>query len=208
LYWIRPSKRLSVKPGHHRFIWDLRYAPPRGSQRQLSITATYKNTPTGPQGPWVDPGKYNVRLVVDEVSFVQPISVTLDPRSKISASDLKLQSDYSLICYKSYHELQDIREAIDQKLNNTRYKWSKGKKEQVIQWRGSGTPDNPDVMYGSISEVPLDKETLVGLQDKLLHMMAIFQSADVKPTDAAIEAVDKLRLRVGGMIDRWKKIAK
>ncbi len=208
LYWIRPSQQLSVKPGHHRFVWDLRYAPPRGSQRQLSIAAIYKNTPTGPQGPWVPPGKYNVRLWVNGVSFVQPIIVTLDPRSKISVNDLKLQSDYSWICYNSYHELQSIRETIDQRLNNSRYKWGKGKKEQVMLFRGSGIPDNPDVMYGSISEVPLDKETLVGLQDKLLHMMAIFQSADVKPTDAAMQATDKLQLRTREMIDRWKKIAK
>ena len=29
-YWIRPHQALGTSAGHHRFVWDLRYAPPRG----------------------------------------------------------------------------------------------------------------------------------------------------------------------------------
>ena len=204
MYWIRPQQTLSASSGHHRFVWDLRYTEPQGAQRQLSIAAVYKNTPTGPQGPLVHPGAYTVRLTVDGVVSEHPITINLDPRVTTSEGDLQLQTDYSLACYKSYQELQTIREAIDKKLNDTKTKWAKGKKEQVLALLGSGTPDNPDVMYGSISEVPLQLETIVGLQDKFLHLMAVFQSVDVKPTASAMQAVDKLKDRKVEMVNRWK----
>jgi hypothetical protein len=189
-------------------VWDLRYTEPQGAQRQLSIAAVYKNTPTGPQGPLVHPGTYTVRLTADGVVSEHPITINLDPRVTISDGDLQVQTDYSMACYKSYQELQATREAIDKKLNDAKAKWAKGKKEQVLALRGSGAPDNPDVMYGSISEVTLQQETVVGLQDKFLHLMAVFQSADVKPTTSAMAAVDKLKVRKDEMINRWKALSK
>ncbi len=208
MYWIRPQKKLAEEAGHHRFIWDLRYTEPRGATRQLSIAAVYKNTPTGPQGPYVHPGTYTVRLTVDGVVTEHPIIVKLDPRATISESDLQLQTDYSLLCYMSYQELQTIRETINTNLNDVKAKWKKGKKEQWIAFRGEGAPDNPDVMYGSISEVTLQQETLVGLQDKLLHMMAVFQSADAQPTTQAMQAVKKLKVRKDELVNQWRILSK
>lgn len=208
MYWVREQKILSGETGHHRFVWDLRYTEPQGAPRQLSIAAVYKNTPTGPQGPFVHPGVYTVRLTVDGVVSEHTIEVKSDPRVTIGERDLQVQSEYSLTCYKAYQELQTIREAIDKKLSDTKTKWAKGKKEQVIALRGSGSPDNPDVMYGSISEVALEQETIVGLQDKLLHMMAVLQSADATPTRQALEAVDKLNARKGEVVNRWKLLSK
>jgi photosystem II stability/assembly factor-like uncharacterized protein len=204
-YWIRPAQLLSSEQGHHRFVWDLRYAEPIGASRQFSIAAVYHNTPSGPQGPFVHPGKYKVRLMVDGIAQEKEIEVRLDPRVTISEADLKLQSEYSLTCYKAYNELQQLRETIDAKLNDPKMKWAMGKKEIFAALRGEGAPENPDVMYGSISESPLEKETIVGLQDKLLHMMAVLQSIEAKPTASQIQAVVKLKEMVGGMVKRWEK---
>ncbi len=208
MYWIRPQKGISNKAGHHRFVWDLRTAAPRGASRQLSIAAVYKNTPTGPQGPFVPLGTYVARLTVDGVSTEQAIIVKLDPRVTIGEGDLRLQTDYSFLCFKAYQELQTIREVIDKKLSNPKAKWEKGKKDQVITFRGSGSPDNPDVLYGSVSEVPLSQETIVGLQDKFLYMMAQLQGADAKPTLQAMQAIDKLKVRKEEMVNRWRAMNK
>lgn len=208
MYWVRPQKNISTEAGHHRFVWDLRYAEPQGAPRQLSIAAVYKNTPTGPQGPLVHPGTYTVRLTVDGVVTEHPIIIKLDPRATLSESDLQAQTDYSLACYKSYQELQAIREAMDKKLSDAKAKWAKGKKEQVIALRGSGAPENPDVMYGSIAEVAVAQETMVGLQDKFLHLMAVLQSADAKPTTQLVQAVDKLKTRKDEVANRWKALNK
>ena len=39
----------------------------------------------------------------------------------------------------------------------------------------------------------------MGLQDKFLHMQLVFQTADVKPTTQAMEAVKKLQARKAEM---------
>ncbi|MFO0487241.1 MAG: WD40/YVTN/BNR-like repeat-containing protein, partial [Cyclobacteriaceae bacterium] len=101
-YWFRQPESLSIKPGHHRFIWDLSYAPPRGAKRELSIAANYRNTATSPKGIFVPPGEYDVTLVVDGQSSMQKISVVMDPRVTASADDIGLQSSKSLQGYQLY----------------------------------------------------------------------------------------------------------
>lgn len=201
-YWFRPAQHISTQKGHHRFIWDLRYAPPRGSTRELSISATPHNTPTGPQGPYVMPGTYTVKLTVDGKTMERKVDVKMDPRVAIPVADLKLQSDYSMMCYNAYSQLQDLREAIDAKLNGSK-KLKKTQYENLVTLRGEGKPENPDIMYGSISEKPIDKESVVGLQDKFLHMQLLFQSADEKPTTQAMDAVKKLQGIMEGLKKRW-----
>ncbi|HEY5692545.1 MAG TPA: glycoside hydrolase, partial [Cyclobacteriaceae bacterium] len=200
-YWFRPEQQIETSIGHHRFVWDLHYAPPRGSRRQHSIAAVYHSTPTGPMGPYVAPGNYKVRLTVDGESTEQPLEVVLDPRSKINDADLKLQTDYSMMCYNAYHQLQDMRESIEAQLNGKK----KLKRAQYTSLRdmvGDGQPDNPDIQYGSIYESPLESETIVSLQDKFLHMQLTFQTADVRPTTQAMEAVKKLMLRKEEMVKK------
>lgn len=190
-YWFRPTQKVSTTAGHHRFIWDLKYAPPVGAPRQHSISAVYQNTPTSPQGPLVTPGSYTVRLVVDGKSMEQPLEVKMDPRVSISTAHLQSQFDYSMQCYNAYHDLQKMRESIEAQLNGKK----KLKKAQYTSLRdmvGEGAPENPDIMYGSITEVPADKETIVGLQDKFLHMQLVLQNADVKPTSQAMDGVKRL----------------
>lgn len=206
-YWIRPHHAVSTQTGHHRFVWNLRYAEPKGANRQFAIAAVYHNTPSGPVGPFVHPGKYKVKLIVDGVMQEQEIEVRLDPRVTIKEEDLKMQSTYSMSCYKAYNDLQTMRETIDLKLANPKAKWAKGKKEQLLALRGEGSPENADVMYGSITESPIEKETIVGLQDKLLYLMAVLQSVEAKPTQAQIQAVTKLGLMGVEIKKKWEVMA-
>ncbi|MEP5612571.1 MAG: glycoside hydrolase [Cyclobacteriaceae bacterium] len=204
-YWVRPEERLSTKKGHHRFIWDLHYRAPRGADLGFAIAAVLRNTPSGPSGPYVSPGTYTVRLTVDGQTVVKPLTVRLDPRVLISDEDLQLQSDLSLKCYRNYGILQDIRLVLDQKLSE-KMKWKKGEKEELLELRGSGSPSRGDILYGSIRTTPLSEETIVGLQEKLLHLQEVLQSADVRPTDQTTEAVEALTLRMNEVKAKWDKI--
>ena len=73
--------------------------------------------------------------------------------------------------------------------------------------RGSGVPENPDVLYDSITAVDPSQETLVGLQQKLLFMMNLLQAADARPTTQAVEAVKKLTAMVPALGIRWGRNA-
>ncbi len=206
-YWIRPNQSISTQSGHHRIVWDLRHDPPKGADRQFAIAAVYHNTPSGPVGPYFLPGKYKIRLVVDgTVTQEQELLVRLDPRVTISNDDLFLQSVYSMMCYKTYNDLLTMRNDIDLKLSNPKTKWGKGKKELLIALRGEGRPENPDVIYGSISDTSIEKETIVALQEKLLYLMSVLQSTEAKPTAAQVQAVTKLTVASIELKKRVEKV--
>lgn len=194
-YWIRPHQPLGTSAGHHRFVWDLRYEPPRGTRRTHAIAAIYRDTPSGPAGPFVHPGSYTVRLTVDGASQQRTLEVRLDPRVTIAADDLRSQTDASLACYRAYHELQEIRDAIDAR--------APGAGTPLAALRGAGLPGNQDVLYGSITAVPPARETIVGLQQKFLFMMTLLQGADARPTPQALAGVEELQKTLAALKARW-----
>ncbi len=200
-YWIRPPQSLSTSPGHHRFIWDLRHEPPPGSEREFAIAAVYRNTPSGPHGLFVHPGRYTARLTINGAAHERPLDVRLDPRVTISAADAQLQTDYSLACYNAYLRLQKIRESIDALLQN---RANEKKREALQSLRGSGLPGNPDLLYGSITASSADKETIVGLQNKFLYLLHVLQSAEVRPTLQTIAGVRALEEMAEALVKRWE----
>ncbi|MGC9996657.1 MAG: hypothetical protein ABSE79_15170 [Terriglobia bacterium] len=82
--WIHFPKPLSAEPGMHRFVWDLHYQGPPGSNPMAAIFR-------GGGGPWALPGEYTVKLTVNGQSYTQQLSVTMDPRVTTPLSDLALQ---------------------------------------------------------------------------------------------------------------------
>jgi hypothetical protein len=208
VYWIKPASTLPVEAGHHRFIWDLRHEDPRGADCGLTIAAVYKKTPFSPRGPFVSPGTYKVRLIVGGKSTERTIDVRLDPRVTITEKDLQLQTDYTAECYQNYQKLQMIREEANALLTNSKTKWKANEKETLQALIGAGEPQASDVLYGSVRETPLDKETMKGLQEKYLYLLNVLQSADVKPTTQAIQGIEKLRAVYEGLNQRWNVLKK
>lgn len=204
VYWIRPQQLLSNRQGHNRFIWNLKYPSPRGSNRAFAIAAVYKDTPSGPDGPFVHPGEYKIKLNVDGEILESKISVRLDPRTSIKKQDIQLQTDLSMDCYNNYLQLQEMIEASDVLLSDTKKKWRKGVKEQLETLKGNGRPDGGDFLYGSISAGPLERETLISLQEKYLFMLSLLQSAEARPTEHMQESVRLLNARLLEIKEKWE----
>ena len=61
-------------------------------------------------------------------------------------------------------------------------------------------------MYGSIYAAPDAAESVVGLQEKLLHMLTLLQAADEKPTAQAREAVAALQKTMAALEARWASL--
>ncbi|MEM9758890.1 MAG: glycoside hydrolase [Pseudomonadota bacterium] len=198
-YWIRPPEVLGTGHGHHRFVWDLRYPAPEGVQRGYDIAAVYGNTSSDPVGPFVHPGVYTIRLTVDGAVYENGLSVVLDPRVEISGADLELQTRYSLQVLRASERVQRLRERIDEELVAA----SGSRREHLLALRGEGDAENPNISYGSITESPLEAESIVGLQEKLIYMLKILQTADARPTTQAIAAVEALSARVGELEGRF-----
>ncbi len=112
-YWIRPQQIISGKSGAHRFTWDMHYQP-LNVPATYPISATFNNTVPDPSSPWVMPGMYTARLIVDGKEFDQPLAVKMDPRVKTSAKDLAVQHDLSLTCYNYIKKcMEDFKTVSD-----------------------------------------------------------------------------------------------
>jgi hypothetical protein len=203
-YWIRPPQTVSTDPGHHRFVWDMRYASPPGARRSHSIAAVLGRTPSGPHGPFAAPGSYTVRLSVDGTIDERALEVRLDPRVEISAADLELQSEYSMLAYDGYLELQQMRDHVDAMLDSDAL--SAERRAALQQLRGSGAPGNPDITYGSITAAAPGTESIVGLQGKFLFTLNVLQSADARPTTQAMAAVRALVETAAGLEERLRSL--
>ncbi len=87
--WLGDPPRPAGGPGHHRFVWDLRYPSPPVISSSYSIAAVPgRPTPVRPQGSFVLPGTYEVRLTVGEETVSQALEVVMDPRVEVTSAEL------------------------------------------------------------------------------------------------------------------------
>ncbi len=91
LYWIRMPRILPAMAGMHRWVWNLRLAPPKVEDYEYPISAVPHNTPRVPVGPLVPPGRYTVRLTANGRSYSEPLVVKMDPRVKTPLAALQQQ---------------------------------------------------------------------------------------------------------------------
>lgn len=87
--WLGEPQALPAEPGHHRFVWNMRYEPPRTLESMYSIAAVPgRPTPILPEGAFVLPGNYSVRMTAGEHTVTRPLEISLDPRVQVSAEQL------------------------------------------------------------------------------------------------------------------------
>lgn len=110
-YWIRQQQILSAAKGTHRFLWDMKYEP-LNIPPSYPISAIYENTAPDATSPWIMPGIYTAKLIVDGKIYAQSFSIKLDPRVKTSLKDLQLQHDISLQCYNYRKELMKLMDEV------------------------------------------------------------------------------------------------
>ncbi len=84
-FWVTPPLLPDVRPGLHRFVWDLHYAA------AVAESPAQESDPFFVRGIWAVPGPYTVRLKVDGRTLEQPLRVALDPRERATAADLAAQ---------------------------------------------------------------------------------------------------------------------
>ena len=91
-YWVRPPRILPATPGMHRFVWDLRFPPPRARLHEYPISAIPGDTPTRAAAARSScRATYTVKLTVDGKTLTRTLTVKLDPRVRMSPADLAQQ---------------------------------------------------------------------------------------------------------------------
>jgi photosystem II stability/assembly factor-like uncharacterized protein len=203
LYWIRPQQILSAKQGAHRFIWDLHYDP-LNFPASFPISAVYKNTAPTPTSPWVMPGNYTVKLIVNGKIFSKPLNVTMDPRVKTSMADLQRQKSLSYTCYENMktisvtlNETQKIRSQI---------------KESLAKAKGALTTSLNDLNERiNILENVRSGNNSGNFHQAFGSFASLFnqlQESDMPPTIAMTKGVNDAELKMKSLEESWLQIKK
>jgi photosystem II stability/assembly factor-like uncharacterized protein len=210
-YWFRPPRILPAAAGVQRFVWDLRYAPPKSEHREFPISAIYRDTPRMPLGPFVMPGTYTVKLTVGGQTYTRPLTVRLDPRVKTPAAGLRQQFDLSMRAYegaqRSLAALEQAR-ALRAQIKDLRARVTEGpladalaaldQKAAALTGEAAATAQSTQ---GNAADVDLAR--LNTAHESLLNLL---QEADAAPTTQAVVAVDEQGRRLAAALARWQEV--
>jgi photosystem II stability/assembly factor-like uncharacterized protein len=192
-YWARPFQPLRNEAGMQRFVWDLTYPNPPSDDYDLPISAVVRNTPFVPQGPLVMPGRYTVRLTVNGRTFIQPLTIQMDPRVKTPSSGLQQQFDLSMKAYDGIRRVHQMT-AIVKGLN--------APNDQQIAELLNGAARKPG------QAVPLSELPLGRLEGAFNALLGLLQEADVTPSTQAVAASRDLQLALARAEAQFAKIPK
>jgi hypothetical protein len=211
-YWVRPFQPLKNEPGMQRFVWDLMYPNPPSDRYDLPISAIYRDTPFVPQGPYVMPGRYTVRLTVNGQTYTQPLVVRMDPRVTTPAAGLLQQYDLSMRAYNGIIEstamLAEIRKASDRLAaahakagsNAALAREIESIQASIRSLTGAAARAGGPAS-GSIAEIPLSR-----LNGSFSSMLDLLQDADVTPTTQAVRDLSMLNADLARITAAWSAI--
>src|SRR5882762_728136 len=206
--WIRDPKPLLAEAGMHRFVWDLRYALPKGMRRSF----------WGPAGPLAAPGNYTVKLTANGKSSTQPLTIKLDPRVKTPQDVLDRQFGLASKLAARLGEVSmalqhagDLRKQID-----ARKKEASGNAELLTalqelekKMEAAVEPDS-DAEFGlfGLALPGKEHEPLPSVEGALTRLLIIVDSSDVGPTADAATASVRWEEAAREALGRWASIQK
>jgi photosystem II stability/assembly factor-like uncharacterized protein len=207
LYWLKPEKSLSASTGAHRWVWDMRYAPPASNEHEYPIAAVPNDTPRYPLGPLAIPGKYLVRLTAAGQVKTSELTVIMDPRVKVSLPDLEKQRD---IATKLSSEITRGTQAANR---------ARSIREQIgklLPGAGPSLKASLEQLDGSISSLlegakdrestPAAQISLSSVNANLLTIYRAIEQADAAPTAAQVDAATKSEASMEALLGRWSEI--
>ncbi|HMJ47252.1 MAG TPA: hypothetical protein VK498_07980 [Ferruginibacter sp.] len=193
LYWIRPQQLLSASPGSHRFLWDMRYEP-LDLAPSFPIAAIYNNTAPNPSSPWVMPGNFIVRLVVDGKVYSAPLTVKIDPRVKASIKDLGMQHERSLMLYNARRQVKQTIREIEQA--------RAGLKKTGI----SGESDKKLLLL--LRTENSREQSFTRLDGNLASLLETLQDNDMNITNQALNGVKGSLAALNELMIKWNGLKK
>ena len=206
-YWVRPAKGLSSNPGTHRFLWEMRYPPIPSLRPEYPIAAVYRNTAPEATAPWVMPGNYTVALTVNEKSYIQPLTVEMDPRVKATNGDLAEQFRLAKELYDqwfAFSAITDQTKAIKSRLADLR---SRAKTDD-LRTHIDALDEKLTALVGVENRRPdpASKLTIQSATAKVRTLFSIIQDVDAAPTPQARAAVVDSQTDASLLLERWQAI--
>jgi photosystem II stability/assembly factor-like uncharacterized protein len=212
-YWARPTRTLSGKAGMHRFVWDLHYPSPDSVEHDYPISAIDRDTPRAPRGPPAVPGRYTVKLSVDDRSVSQQLVVQMDPRVKTPRSGLIRQFELGRSVAKSMDQsFAALRQAqgLRTRLKNFKPVPAQGKLAAAIaalDAKAERLEGKREHSYSAMSPTREEREDLTRLNQTLRELLQLVNGADAAPTPAMVATYGELQRALKTVLGQWEKIS-
>ncbi len=196
--WLAPPAIPTARPGHNRFVWDLRHPAPRALEYEYSIAAVPGGAKATPEGAFVLPGKYEVRLTVGGQTLRQGLVVLMDPRvdtpEKDLAALLSFQREVDAVMARS----ADLAEATNgaRKRVETARDAAKDADARAAAERALAALER------AVNAVP--EEHPGAINAVLASLARDLESADLAPTRPQRELLDQSRQALDRYAARWK----
>jgi photosystem II stability/assembly factor-like uncharacterized protein len=210
-YWIRPPRVLQNEAGMQRFVLDLQYPNPPTDNYTLPISAIHKDTPFVPEGPFVLPGQYTVKLTVNGQSYTRVLTIKMDPRVTTPNAGLVQQFALSMQAYqgikqsramidevrKLQAQIKTTRERAGQNADLTKEIDALDQKLNTLTGASSRGPAAP---------TPLAEFSLNRLGGAFQTLLGVLQDADAAPTTQAVTTAKELQQVLTNLQKRWSEI--
>src|SRR5256885_11963624 len=201
------AEHIPAKAGLNEFTWDLRYEPPK------KIPAAIYDEGE-PSGPLALPGNYQVRLAVGAKNFTAPLEVTMDPRVKTSAEDLRKQFDLMLKMRDRQDEMnkailaiRDLRaqlQTLEKRLGSSEPAKPVVAAAVDLRKKISAIEEELIQVNSKASEDELNYPTK--LNSKLGYLQNAVDSADAPPTEGEIGVYAELDLQLESQLAKWRDV--
>lgn len=216
-YWFAPETTLSKAVGVNRFVWNLRYSPPRAlpfgyygkllqyTEYTLADHAVPGLTPRQqPRGPLVLPGQYIVELRVGGQRLRQTLTVELDPRVHASSADLSAQLNLAQQITRgmktsadAFYQVADLRKALAQRADALKQSETKETKDAVAEFE-----KRIDAIDKGTKRAP----GLGPVNRDLARIIFSVESADTRPADTVRSAAEQSCEALDKALANWQHL--
>jgi photosystem II stability/assembly factor-like uncharacterized protein len=212
-YWLPRFAPLPKSSGIHRFVWDLRYAPPAAMRHEYDMTAIIgSGTVTVPQGPLVLPGEYELALKVAGHTYKSTVTVDMDPRVKIPREDLAKQFELEQKIDVALTNATDTAQAIAklrEQLKTLRTSLSAKPDAKALLQTVNDLDQRAEKIQGNPqAEWPQTPGGLIGVDGSLGMLAVAAGSADSAPTATSLAAFEENTKQLNDLLTQWQSLLK
>ncbi|MGB8012400.1 MAG: glycoside hydrolase [Terriglobales bacterium] len=209
MYWVRPARTLSAEPGMHRFVWDMTYPAPDVLEHEYPISAIYHDTPRYPLGATVRPGTYKIVLTAGRQNYSQILSIRMDPRVKISSTDMDrhfyLDRKIAEALHRDYEALQQAR-SLQAQLKTLASARDAIKKTAAELEKKTIAIEGEEGGYGSRYLSTPEGRTLARLNSGFNALVSMLDSADAAPTTQQSAMFEELDKALEDQLSAWDQL--
>ncbi len=205
---VKEIVTIPAQAGMNRYAWNLRYEPP------TKIPGAFYAS-SGPTGPMVVPGTYQVRLIANGKTLTQPLEVVIDPRVKTPPENLQRQFELSMRVYQSniqLHQAVNQIRAIEAELDGLQKQFGDdAQAKPVLASAGELHHKIRNIEEGLIQVEMKGSEANLAFPNMLNEKFDTFirsvESADDAPTQQQYEVYDMLNGQLQQLLGSWKQVA-